>query len=185
MFTSLPSAKHLAIAAVVAILLVAGLFINQARADDAQNVATDRAALVALYNFTDGANWSNNTNWLSDQPLGNWHGVDTDASGRVTSLILSRNGLTGSIPNELGSLSSLTELNFADNQLTGTIPAQLGSLSNLTKLELHNNQLTGNIPTQVGSLSDLTVLELADNQLTGSIPREVGHITQEPWVQLH
>ena len=37
----------------------------------AQNtVATDKAALVALYNATDGANWTTNTNWTSDdEPL--------------------------------------------------------------------------------------------------------------------
>ena len=30
----------------------------------------DRAALVALYEATDGPNWVNNTNWLTDAPLG-------------------------------------------------------------------------------------------------------------------
>ena len=43
----------------------------------------DRAALVALYNATDGPNWVSNENWLTDAPLGEWYGVDTDASGRV------------------------------------------------------------------------------------------------------
>ena len=35
----------------------------------------DRAALVALYRDTDGANWTDNINWLSDAPIGEWHGV--------------------------------------------------------------------------------------------------------------
>ena len=39
---------------------------------------TDREALVALYNATDGANWPRNENWLSDVPLGEWQGVTTD-----------------------------------------------------------------------------------------------------------
>ena len=43
----------------------------------------DRAALVALYEATDGPNWVNAENWLTDAPLGDWYGVDTDASGRV------------------------------------------------------------------------------------------------------
>ena len=43
-----------------AFLLLAG---GNARAQDP--VATDRSALVALYNATDGANWTNNTNWLT------------------------------------------------------------------------------------------------------------------------
>ena len=35
----------------------------------AQDLAGDRQALVALYNATDGANWANNENWLSEEPL--------------------------------------------------------------------------------------------------------------------
>ena len=42
-----------------------------------------RAALVALYNATDGPNWVDNTNWLTDAPLGEWYGVSTDGAGRV------------------------------------------------------------------------------------------------------
>ena len=50
------------------------------------SVATDRAALVALYNATDGANWTNNTNWLSTEALSEWYGIRTDASDRVVQL---------------------------------------------------------------------------------------------------
>ena len=57
-------------------------------------VATDRAALVALYNTTGGANWTNNTNWLTNEALSEWHGVTTNSDGRVTELNLSRNQLT-------------------------------------------------------------------------------------------
>ena len=53
----------------------------------------DRAVLVALYNATDGPNWENNSNWLSDAPIGEWHGVTTDNRGRVTSLHLIGNRL--------------------------------------------------------------------------------------------
>jgi hypothetical protein len=46
----------------------------------------DRAVLVALYEATDGPNWRDDTNWLSDAPLGDWYGVETNASGRVVRL---------------------------------------------------------------------------------------------------
>ena len=49
------------------------------------SVETDREALVALYNATDGENWSRN-NWLSALPLGEWDGVYTNDDGRVTIL---------------------------------------------------------------------------------------------------
>ena len=66
------------------------------------DAATDRAALVALYNATGGANWGRNGNWLSNAPMGEWHGVTTDSDGRVTHLDLRSNQLTGAIPAELG-----------------------------------------------------------------------------------
>ena len=50
--------------------------------------ATDRAALEALYEATDGSNWITSTNWKTGEPLSAWHGVTTDAAGRVTRLPL-------------------------------------------------------------------------------------------------
>ena len=79
-----------------------------------------RAVLVALYEATDGPNWNNNTNWLSDAPLGEWYGVTTEA-GRVTELILSQNQLSGEVPPELGRLTDLEWLSLWGNQLEGEI----------------------------------------------------------------
>jgi len=145
---------------------------------------TPRAALVALYEATDGPNWENNTNWLSDRPIGTWHGVTTDSKGRVTGLWLNNNQLSGGIPPELGSLSNLTELYLYSNQLSGGIPPELGSLSNLTELWLNSNQLVGGIPPELGSLSKLTELYLYSNQLSGGIPPELGSLANltELWL---
>ena len=79
----------------------------EAAATPAPAAAADRDVQVALYHATDGPNWVTNTNWLSEAPLGEWHGVTTDASGRVTELWLPGNQLGGTIPHELGSLSDL------------------------------------------------------------------------------
>ena len=146
-------------------------------ATTAGDAATDRAALVALYNATDGANWHNNGNWLSSAPMGEWHGVTTDSDGRVTHLDLFNNQLIGGIPAELGSLTNLKYLALFFNQLTGAIPAELGSLSNLEGLYLNGNHLTGEIPAWLGSLTNLDGLSLNDNQLSGEIPAELGDLT--------
>ena len=103
---------------------------------------TDREALVALYNTTNGENWENSDNWLSDAPLGEWEGVVTNDDGRVTELNLNDNvNLGGELPAELGSLSNLETLDLSNNNLGGELPAELGSLSNLTVLDLFNNRL--------------------------------------------
>ena len=135
---------------------------------------TDRAILVALYNATDGPNWGSNIHWLSDMPLGEWHGVTTDSDGRVIHLDLGFNRLSGEIPAELGRLTNLERLWLVGNQLTGEIPAELGSLSNLEELWLDVNQLSGEIPAELGSLSNLEELWLDVNQLSGGDTGGVG-----------
>ena len=140
------------------------------------SVETDREALVALYNATDGENWNQSDNWLSDAPLGEWKGVLTD-DRRVVVLYLGDNGLTGEIPPELGSLSNLTALYLDTNALSGEIPPELGSLSNLTDLSLHGNALSGAIPAELGSLSNLAGLDLRNNALSGAIPAELGSLS--------
>ena len=127
-------------------------------------LTADRAALVALYHATDGANWTYQTNWLSEAPLGDWHGVVTDTSGRVVELRLPANRLAGELPSELRSLDKLEILALGGNQLRGTIPPELGKLSNLRVLTLNRNQLTGAIPPEFGALAHLRWLDLYDNQ---------------------
>ena len=145
---------------------------------------SDRAVLIALYNATNGPNWTNNTNWLSDAPIGQWHGVTTDANGRVTALSLWGNQLSGSIPSELGRLTNLNVLELDINQLSGSIPPELGNLTNLTWLGLSNNQLSGSIPASLGRLANLTALSLWGNQLSGSIPSELGNLANLEYLYL-
>ena len=137
----------------------------------------DRDVLIALYDVTNGENWTNNTNWCTNTPLSEWYGVSTDSEGRVIDLRLYGNNLVGSIPAVLGNLSNLRSLYLSDNQLTGDIPAELGNLSQLEDLNLQINQLTGSIPIELGNLSNLRSLYLSDNQLTGNIPVELGDLS--------
>ena len=151
---------------------------------DGGSVASDRAALVALYNATGGASWTTSTYWQSDRPLAEWYGVTTNSDGRVAELTLYNNGLKGPIPSELGELTNLEGLGLGINQLTGPIPAALGNLSNLSALFLFNNQLTGPIPAELGDLTNLQTLDLFNNQLTGPIPTELGDLTNLQAVSL-
>ena len=142
-----------------------------------QGSLEDREALVELYGALDGENWTNSTNWLTERPIREWHGVTNDASGRVTGLMLEGNELTGEMPAGLGSLSNLKRLEFSNNHLTGEIPTELGNLSSLENLILDSNLLNGEIPTELGSLSSLKRLELGMNRITGEIPAELGNLT--------
>ena len=128
------------------------------------SAATDRGVLVALYEATDGPNWGNNTNWLTDAPLDDWHGVSADSSGKVVELKLGDNALSGPIPIELGSLGGLTRLYLGSNELTGPVPTELGGLANLERLYLDNNDLTGPIPSSFLQLDRLDRFRIAENE---------------------
>ena len=163
--------------ALIALLATIGLHVALENAHAQDSVAADRAALVALYNATGGANWTNNTNWLSNEALSEWYGVATDATGRVTELHLSGNELSGAIPAELENLTNLQELHLSGNELSGVIPAELGNLTNLQSLHLSGNELSGVIPAELGNLTNLQSLHLWSNELSGAIPAELGNLT--------
>lgn len=162
---------------------------------------TECEALIAFYNSTNGATWSDNSNWLDTTSPCGWFGV-TCNNNHVVQLVLPNNQLNGALPEQLstltnlqtlslyvnqlsgsipptvGSLTNLISLSLSDNQLSGSIPASLGSLSNLQLLHAHGNQFSGNIPTQLGYLTNLRELDLAKNQLSGSIPTQIGNLTK-------
>ncbi len=136
----------------------------------------DKTALIALYYATDGANWTNNTNWNTSTPVHDWYGV-TVVGNRVVEINLNHNNLVGTLPTQIGDLTSLTTLYLTSNQITGNIPVEIGNLSSLTSLSLNYNQLTGNIPVEIGNLSLLQIINLSGNQLSGTIPSELGNLT--------
>ncbi len=147
-------------------------------------LALDRAALVALYEATDGPNWRDNSNWLTDAPIGVWRGVYIHRDGRVGELSLINNDLSGPIPPELGDLTELSKLELDLNALTGPIPPELGNLTNLRHFSLDGNELTGSIPPELGNLSNLWILSLWDTGVSGSIPPELGKLTNVWYLRL-
>ena len=167
-----------AIPAALSALALGALFLFAAAPAAAQgSVAMDRAALVALYEATGGPTWTINTNWSTAADLSEWHGVTTDATGRVTEVSLSQNMLSGEIPAELGNLTSLQILSLWGNELSGEIPAELGNLTSLEILYLNENMLSGEIPAELGNLTSLQRLFLSRNMLSGEIPAELGDMT--------
>jgi Leucine-rich repeat (LRR) protein len=168
--------------------------------------ASERAALIDLYNSTGGAGWTNGTNWNGAAGTEcTWYGVTCDAGGttveglsfdgnhmsgtlpstlpdltNLNALTLSRNydQLTGPIPATWGTFAHLIHVDLMFNGLSGPIPPELGNLSTLVALQLSYNPLAGSIPPELGNLSNLQVLRLDSTSLTGSIPTELGNLVQ-------
>lgn len=149
------------------------LLMTLSLAAKAQVPQIEHDALVALYNATDGLNWSNNSNWedFVEGTECTWFGVTCTVNSTVSGISMPGNNLQGSLPVEIGDFSDLFTLNLRNNQLTGAIPTQLGNLTSLTTfLDLSGNQLDGTIPTTLANLDQLIKLDLSNNQMTGSIP---------------
>jgi len=132
-------------------------------------------ALTSFYASTNGAGWTDHTNWLETTIVDNWFGV-TVSGGHVTKLELDGNLLSGPLPYEISLLNNLQTLDISTNQISGQLPSFLGNMTTLRQLELFGNQLSGTIPAELGNLSQLTSLTLGANQLSGTIPPELGNL---------
>ena len=131
-----------------------------------ESMNTDRDVLSVLYNELNGPDWTESENWLTEVPIGEWHGVETDTEGRVRSITLVNNRLEGDIPSELGQLTGLETLNLSDNLLTGTLPIVLGRLTSLADLQLQGNiGLTGYLPETFTALENLERLVMHRTQV--------------------
>jgi gliding motility-associated-like protein len=158
----------------LSIFLFFGTFSTVAQCPCTDCRCSDSLALVALYDSTNGGNWTNK--WTLTQSMTTWYGVSL-TNGRVTCIDLdgivscvgsdgTGNNLVGRIPVKLNDLTQLTDLILNSNKLTGAIPNF--NQPNLRVLTLIHNQLTGSIPNF--NLPNLRNLSLYSNQLTGSIP---------------
>jgi len=139
-------------------------------------IDVEREALIAFYNTMDGDNWTNNENWCSDKPVGEWYGISADFKGRVIRIDLRENNLTGNFHEAvpyLYDLKNIQELFLPTNNIVGHIPEDIGKLASLYTFDLQNNDLSGSIPASFADMKELMALFLYANGLSGDIPQEI------------
>ncbi|GAV57313.1 Pkinase domain-containing protein/LRR_1 domain-containing protein/LRRNT_2 domain-containing protein/LRR_6 domain-containing protein [Cephalotus follicularis] len=78
-------------------------------------------------------------------------------------------GMSGPI-DVVTTMQSLTILWLHGNQFTGTIPESIGNLTSLTDFDVNSNQLVGLIPDSLANLP-LENLDLSNNYFMGPIPK--------------
>ncbi|KDO39416.1 hypothetical protein CISIN_1g0020212mg, partial [Citrus sinensis] len=168
-------------------LILISLFIAAATANTSSTI-TDQDALLALkaHITHDPTNFLAK-NWNTSTPVCNWTGVACEVhSQRVTVLNISSLNLTGTIPSQLGNLSSLQSLNLSFNRLFGSIPSAIFTTYTLKYVCLRGNQLSGTFPSFISNKSSLQHLDLSSNALSGEIranicreiPREFGNLPE-------
>lgn len=136
----------------------------------------ERYVLATFFFATKGENWLQTENWLSPTlHVCEWStGIScyTDITKNlvVNGIDLTRNGLTGFLPDELGLLNELTFLRIPKNTIAGTVPQALCGLRKLSSLDLSSNEINGFLPSDLGNVTELDALDLSGNKLTGSLP---------------
>ncbi|MCP4197200.1 MAG: hypothetical protein GY762_08620, partial [Proteobacteria bacterium] len=142
--------------------------------------ASERAALIAFYNSTNGDNWKHNTNWKGNNneadgfseigTEGTWQGVGANA--HVGHISLASNSLTGTLPQELENLTEVTLVYLHGNPgLTGSFD-MLWKLKKLYSLYLFDTNLSGTLPPEVSDLR-LGALWISGVSITGSLPHDM------------
>lgn len=143
-------------------------------------VVLQRFALATFYYSTGGdTTWNQSNGWL-DANISECEWLNSDPmpcndKGFLIKLELVDNGMTGTLPPELGLLSMLQNLILADNEIEGSIPSELSALRSLKVLDLKSNKLNGSLPDNMGNLAALQYLSLMRNSdLSGPLPLSMG-----------
>ncbi|XP_062078148.1 putative receptor-like protein kinase At3g47110 [Humulus lupulus] len=90
----------------------------------------------------------------------------------VVAIDLSHNLLSGEIPNSIKSCKSLENLLMSNNRFVGPVPKGLAEVKGLEMLDLSSNQLSGSIPIDLQNLRGLKLLNLSFNDLEGVVPKD-------------
>jgi len=130
----------------------------------------ERRALVEFYEALGGPDWIERDFWGSDRPVGEWHGVTTDADGYVTVLTIYDNNLIGPMSAAICRLERLHTLHLSFNKISSALPDKLGDCRALKNLWVKGNKITGKLPDSVAVLPELEYLDLHANEMSGPLP---------------
>lgn len=126
--------------------------------------------------------------------------ANTENARNLTSLDLSWNSISGSLPDSLGSMIGLQSLTLKSNDITGILPIELARLPNLKTLDASYNEISGTLPDFTSSLERLLVagnqisgelvgfstsvthLNLSGNQINGTIPDSIYQCSNLAWL---
>ncbi len=133
--------------------------------------ALDSLALTRLFEATNGNFWFLRFGW-NFSVLDSWSGVGL-TNGRVDSLSLPNNNISGAIPREFTFLDQLRYLNLGSNLIQDTIPDGFAELQALETIDLSSNAIRGLPP--LGALPALDTFSVEDNFLDfGDLEPNVG-----------
>ncbi|RDY01892.1 putative LRR receptor-like serine/threonine-protein kinase, partial [Mucuna pruriens] len=103
---------------------------------------------------------------------------DNGNTCHITALKVYALDVVGEIPEELWTLTYLTNLKVDQNYLTGSLSPAIGNLTRMQYLTVGINNLSGKLPKELGNLTELKSLSFSSNKFSGSLPSELGQLTE-------
>lgn len=144
-----------------------------------------RFVLANLYISTNGDEWANQLHFFSKKSVCDWNdktsGVFCNSDQQVSKLLLPESKLNGTIPHDIGLLSSMEIIDLSKNDLRGSIPISIGIMSSLRSIDMSFNEISGRIPASLPMLMKLEILDLSYNQLEGS--DDIGALKDLPMLE--
>ncbi|KAL2617979.1 hypothetical protein AAZV13_08G218300 [Glycine max] len=188
--------SHVLAFALVAGLCVFSCLVNVAQAQSA-NATTDPSEARALNSiFSKWDILANPTQWNISSELCSGRAIDATTTiddttfnpfikcdcsydsrttCRITALKVYAMSIVGTIPEELWTLTYLTNLAFGSNKFRGSLPSELGKLTNLEQIYFDSSGISGPIPSTFANLKNLLHVGASDTELTGKIPDFIGN----------
>jgi len=74
--------------------------------------------------------------------------------------------LGGTIPSEIGSMTSIASFSFARGGFSGVLPSQIANSGQLVEAWFYENQFEGQIPSEFGDNEQLQILQFQRNQFS-------------------
>jgi Leucine-rich repeat (LRR) protein len=148
-----------------------------------------------------GKFWKQDDDWLDPAVnICSWYGVECNGDGDISGIRLRNNGVIGTVPSNLFSISTLTRLEFNSNSidfkfqgiasavnlehldLTHTDIINVNGIEGLAStklktLKLSSNDIGGDVPSGLFTITTLQELDLSHNKFSGSLSSEIGLLT--------
>ena len=142
-------------------------------------LASTNIASISIYSMWECVNYIPVNGGPCNKTAGRWEGViclgvDLDI---VTQIYIMELRIYGTIPSELGRITTLNALTLPSNSFYGSLPNELCNLRMMSNLDLSRNSFSKSLPSCIGNFNTIYSLQLSYNKFTGSIPTGIGNMT--------